>query len=235
MAKDNDARRMSGEFGKLVRGHRERLGIPMNRLAQEASLDQGLLSKIERGLRPPPEIVPFVERLARCFQLDTSSAEYRQLMDAAYRDRFADDPPAAKRPAYLMTLGFERRGLGGLPPEFTGPDSPAGRYFKSLGHKVGERLKHRDGSAKVRSEVAEVESPALHDVPSPQADWPGMASSLGGLQLFGATVELIKEFAKSITRLEFDGKRCTAELAIDGREFVVSILPKSKAKRRRKP
>src|SRR5712692_619692 len=79
-----------GSFGRLVRAHRERLGISISDLARCADIDQGLLSKIERGLRPAPQLVPYVHRIAERFGLDSSSQEYKELCETAYRERFGE-------------------------------------------------------------------------------------------------------------------------------------------------
>src|SRR5262245_25979065 len=76
------------EFGRLVRNHRERLGMTINQLARKVDMDQGLLSKIERGLRPPPQIVPHVQRIANALGLEPKSADFKELTETAYRVRF---------------------------------------------------------------------------------------------------------------------------------------------------
>jgi predicted nucleotidyltransferase len=40
-------------FGEIIRIHRLRLGLPLRKVAASLELDQGLLSKIERGVRMP--------------------------------------------------------------------------------------------------------------------------------------------------------------------------------------
>jgi transcriptional regulator with XRE-family HTH domain len=69
--------------------------MTMNQLARAIEMDQGLLSKIERGHRPPPQIVPCVERMAKAFGFENESAEHRQLVEMAYRERFGKAPTAA--------------------------------------------------------------------------------------------------------------------------------------------
>jgi transcriptional regulator with XRE-family HTH domain len=77
-----------GDFGRLLKAHRERLGVTMNELARQIPLDQGYLSKVERALRPPPQIVPHVQRIAAALGFRPDSAEFQELIEAAYRERF---------------------------------------------------------------------------------------------------------------------------------------------------
>lgn len=133
-----------GAFGRLVRSHRERLGVTMNRLARFIDMDQGLLSKIERGKRPPPQIVPHVEKIALAFGFGPNSPEFKELAETAHRER-----KNQKWPSILsLTLGEQGReqgkvvlvrepvvpkGLSGYAPpvirEIIPPDSPAGLQF----------------------------------------------------------------------------------------------------------
>jgi hypothetical protein len=123
----------------------------MTELARLIDIDQGLLSKIERGLRPPPEIVPYVQRMATRFGLEPNSKEYSELLQVAYRERFPEQGGGGGR---ILTLGLPdrpldpgvSRGLGGLPLEDTHPDSPAGRYYRSQGYRVGQNCQ-RPGAA----------------------------------------------------------------------------------------
>ena len=210
------------EFGQLVRGHRERLGFTMTELAQKVSIDQGLLSKIERALRPPPQIVPFVQRLASCFQLNPSSKEYRQLMDAAYRERFGESP---RKGALLVTYGPAiGRGLGGLPPELTAPDSPAGQYYKSLGHKVGEGLKDSGDDAVAERRWGSIERPRFPVAARPP-DRPGVPRG----SVLGQLLSAAARYGVQVTRYEQKEKRFKLEIVWPGgEEYVVSVESKNR-------
>lgn len=127
-----------GSFGRLIRRHRESLGLTMSELARRIEMDQGLLSKIERGKRPPPQLVPHVQRIGAALGMGIESAEFKELVEAAYRERF----PREKWPAILslepgeggvvelVRIPVHRSGLGGYTPpttrESVRPDSPAG-------------------------------------------------------------------------------------------------------------
>ena len=132
-----------GHFGRLVRGHRERLGFTMNELARKIEMDQGLLSKIERGKRPPPQIVPHVQRIAEALGLEVGSAELIELVEVAYRERFGKKGKwseivsvsfGKEKELVLTRTPVVSRGLAGYAPpetrEIIPPDSPIGQYFK---------------------------------------------------------------------------------------------------------
>jgi transcriptional regulator with XRE-family HTH domain len=136
---------VTGSFGKLVRRHREQLGISITDLARAVQMDQGLLSKIERGLRPPPQIIPHIQRMAERFEFEPASREYRELLEAAYAERFGENRTDTKRRAVLLewspvTSSSRALGLSGVSAELTASESPAGRYYRSQGIEVGQAL-----------------------------------------------------------------------------------------------
>src|ERR1700730_17209653 len=97
ISKREKMRKQQPKFGELVRSHRERLGITITDLGRATLIDQGLLSKIERGLRPPPQIIPHVQRIADRFGFAPTSKEYVELIEAAYEGRFSDSPEGTER------------------------------------------------------------------------------------------------------------------------------------------
>lgn len=122
------------EFGPLVRHHRERLGISMTDLARAALIDQGLLSKIERGLRPPAPF-PAVQRIAERFGFSSSSQEYQTLFEAAYSDRFGnrEKPKVVPTLQALVSRSASPSGLLGMPPQFVLPPGAIADKAKSKG------------------------------------------------------------------------------------------------------
>jgi hypothetical protein len=145
-------------------------------------MDQGLLSKIERGLRPPPEIVPHIQRMAERFGLKPTSPEYAKLLGAAYAERFGENRTDRRRNPFLIELSPVTKsslplGLSGVPPEFTAPDSPAGRYYRSQGFQVGQALDlaNPEGSAK-RSRLSEAPVPPFSGLTS--FNWSQLIDSL---------------------------------------------------------
>jgi len=95
-------RLLTDAFGRILRGHRERLGVTLNQLARQIDIDQGLLSKIERGKRPPPQIVPYVQRIAVVLGFAEGSTEFTELMQAAYSGRFGQ-----KWPGGIVSVSLE--------------------------------------------------------------------------------------------------------------------------------
>jgi hypothetical protein len=99
----------------------------MNQLARQVDMDQGLLSKIERGLRPPPEIVPHVQRIAEAFGFKKGSTEYEELVNAAYQERFGKrkqgSPLKGAIVSFVLDTGRTAPGLSGWSPEPARPES----------------------------------------------------------------------------------------------------------------
>lgn len=71
-----------------MRKHRKRQGLTVNELARQIGIDAGLLSKIERGLRPPPQLVPYVQNMAAALRLEEGTADLKRFTDTAYKVRF---------------------------------------------------------------------------------------------------------------------------------------------------
>jgi transcriptional regulator with XRE-family HTH domain len=134
-------------FRHLLKAHRERIGISMNQLAKAIPMDQSTLSKIEKGRRPPPAVIPYVHRIAELLGLAPNSSKRKQLVNAAQKERgglkqgsrpilvLAPGPDGG--PPVLYHLGINSPGFSGLPAsperiqaiEEINPDSPLGRHF----------------------------------------------------------------------------------------------------------
>ncbi len=219
-----------GEFGQLVRGHRERLGITITDLARYASIDQGLLSKIERGLRRPPQLVPYVERLTSRFKLKPSSTEYRQLVDAAYRERFGGGPTKGANPPLLLTLGVApSRGLSGVNPYWTAPDSPAGRYYRSQGPRVSAGLNAPDDTvAGAQPAEARLKGPTL------PAATPSVPPVMTNATDFAQLLSMAAGYGIEVNRFEQKGNRCRVEFRSPrGEEYVMTIEQKKRKSEKR--
>lgn len=204
-----------GSFGRRVRSHREKLGITMNQLARQVEMDQGLLSKIERGLRPPPEIIPHVQRIAEAFGFERGSAEYEELTTAAFQERF----PMRAAPVIvtLMPLGEPARsrgGLSGLPADLAAPGSPASQYYASL-----------------RAKAFETTQPAAAPAYSPRRDkeQPPKPPALAGIA-FGLrqAIDLFVSMGINVMRFEQgeEGFECVFKVP-DGTEYEMRIRPKN--------
>jgi transcriptional regulator with XRE-family HTH domain len=227
---DASSKKCSGEFGKLVRRHRTRCGITMNELARAIGLDQGLLSKIERGVRPPPQIVPHVERIALALGLAHDSREYRQLMESAYKDRFGKRTAVHRISGGIVSIELEEarpsdlvarlhlkqpavssRGLGDLPPELAAPDSPAGKYY-----------------AELQANESEIVHPAEPEASAARSKQQSEPLSLTQLSLIVADVSAALEI--EITRCDQDGEGLICDCRLpDGGEFEMTLRPRTPA------
>jgi transcriptional regulator with XRE-family HTH domain len=213
--------RPSGDFGRILRGHRERIGLTLNALARKIEMDQGLLSKIERGKRPPPQIVPHVQRIAAALGFPNGSSEFRELLAVAYRERFGGQ----KWPDGIVSLSLEEgqtvlthtpvvpHGLGEYAPpesrEIMPPDSPLRRELGLYPeqHVAVDR-------AQFGHETAFPWGPA------------GMAS----LSPMGLVQQILAALGATITRFEQQGESFNLEIRLpDFREYQIKIGPKGLA------
>ncbi len=78
-------------FGALLRHRRVAMGKTISRLSFDARMDVGVLSRIERGLLPPPELIPFADRLIRALGFERTTEEYLKMWAAASAERFGDE------------------------------------------------------------------------------------------------------------------------------------------------
>lgn len=102
------------EFGSYFKALRVRLGVSLREFCLERKLDPGNVSRMERGLVPPPQGQEKLEELAEHLGLKKGVAERRQLFDlaAAENGRIPDDllsdaELVAKLPLLFRTLREE--------------------------------------------------------------------------------------------------------------------------------
>ena len=100
----------STTFGELLKAHRNRRGMTLLALSAATGIDNGNLSRIEQGARKPPKL-PRLLKILDGLGLREDSAEWRELVAAAARDRF----DSLNYPA-VTDLRFESP-LHGLPAE----------------------------------------------------------------------------------------------------------------------
>jgi transcriptional regulator with XRE-family HTH domain len=106
-------------FGPYVKELRLKLGLSLREFCQSHGLDPGNMSRLERGLVPPPESQEKIVELAGFLGLKKSSEEWQQLIDFAALDAgripedvMSDADVVAKLPILFRTLRGQK-----VPPE----------------------------------------------------------------------------------------------------------------------
>jgi transcriptional regulator with XRE-family HTH domain len=106
-------------FGPYVKELRLKLGLSLREFCQAHGLDPGNMSRLERGLVPPPESQEKISELAGFFGLKKGSEEWQQLFDLAAADAgripedvMSDAEVVAKLPILFRTLRGQK-----VPPE----------------------------------------------------------------------------------------------------------------------
>ena len=74
-------------FGELLKAQRNRRGMTLLELSAASGIDNGNLSRIERGVRKAPKL-PQLLKILQALGLRDDSGERRELLAAAARDRF---------------------------------------------------------------------------------------------------------------------------------------------------
>lgn len=98
-------------FGSFIKKKRKELGLTLRRFCTENGLDPGNMSRLERGLLPPPQGREKLERLARLLKLKKGSDEWYELFDLAAAEKgripediLRDEDVVAKLPLLFRTL-----------------------------------------------------------------------------------------------------------------------------------
>lgn len=71
-------------FGEFFKKKRIALKKTLRQFCAENNLDPGNISKIERGLLPPPQSSEKLEEYARCLKLKKGSDDWYEFFDLAY-------------------------------------------------------------------------------------------------------------------------------------------------------
>lgn len=102
------------EFGKLFKKHRKRTGLTLRAFCRKHGLDNGNISKLERGLRRPPT-GKTLDKYAKCLGLTPDSDEWYELHDVAAAcagevpERIMSDEELVKKlPVVFRTFGRSR-------------------------------------------------------------------------------------------------------------------------------
>jgi transcriptional regulator with XRE-family HTH domain len=102
-------------FGEFFKDRRIARGLTLRAFCAEAGLDAGNLSKLERGILPPPESREKLEEYAKHLRIEEGSAAWFELFDLAAAEKgrlpadLADDQEiVARLPLLFRTLRGER-------------------------------------------------------------------------------------------------------------------------------
>lgn len=101
-------------FGEFLKKRRTALGLTLRRFAIQHGFDAGNLSRIERGLLPPPSSREILERYALALQLSEGSDEWLEFFDLAaiqagrLPQGLPEEALVAKLPIFFRTLRGQR-------------------------------------------------------------------------------------------------------------------------------
>ncbi|WP_145194200.1 helix-turn-helix domain-containing protein [Planctomycetes bacterium Poly30] len=105
---------MNQTFGQLLRENRKSLGLTLRAFAESCQLDPGYLSRLERGVIPPPTQADRLDQLATAVGLPQGSAERTAFCDAAAigsgrlpQDLVSDEQLMSKLPVLFRTARGE--------------------------------------------------------------------------------------------------------------------------------
>lgn len=100
---------MTSRFGAMVRDRRGELRLTLRAFAEQAAIDPGNLSKIERGREKPPQEEAVLDRICAALELEGSAA--RELKDIALvengripTDMLENEELMARMPVLLRTV-----------------------------------------------------------------------------------------------------------------------------------
>ena len=99
----------SAVFGEFFKAKRQALGLTLREFCLKHELDPGNLSRLERGLLPPPQDRQVLERYARCLGLKAGTESWHTFFDlaAASRGRVPDDLLKDERITARLPLIFK--------------------------------------------------------------------------------------------------------------------------------
>ncbi len=66
----------SDSFGEFFRANRKALGLTLREFCRRNGFDPGNISRLERGLAPPPQSRPLLESYAKALKLESGSAAW---------------------------------------------------------------------------------------------------------------------------------------------------------------
>src|SRR5690349_6517382 len=78
------------EFGRFFRNRRAALGLNLSEFCRRNGFDKGNVSRLERGLKPPPESPRLLEAYADALHLERDSDDWKAFMRHAAAARAPD-------------------------------------------------------------------------------------------------------------------------------------------------
>ena len=98
-------------FGEYFKKRRQLLGYTLRQFCMEKGLDPGNISRMERGLLPPPQKREKLEEYASCFEISRGSDEWYEFFDLAHiasskipSDIMEDEELVKKLPMLFRTV-----------------------------------------------------------------------------------------------------------------------------------
>ncbi|MHC4176162.1 MAG: helix-turn-helix domain-containing protein [Planctomycetota bacterium] len=98
-------------FGEFFRKRRTALGLTLRKFCLHNGLDPGNISRLERGLLPPPQDRDKLESYARLLQIEKGSGDWYEFFDLAAAETgripdeiMQDQELAGKLPIVFRTL-----------------------------------------------------------------------------------------------------------------------------------
>lgn len=106
---------MVTKFGEFFRAMRAKRGISLREFCLANGFDPGNISRLERGLLPPPESGEKLEAYARALRLKKGSDDWYTFFDLAAAERgripqdvLSDEELVSKLPVLFRTLRGQR-------------------------------------------------------------------------------------------------------------------------------
>jgi transcriptional regulator with XRE-family HTH domain len=98
-------------FGEFFKNKRIALGYTLRRFCEACGLDAGNLSRMERGILPPPQKREKLEEYAKCLKIKEGSDDWYQFFDLANaasgtipEDVMKDADLVQKLPVFFRTI-----------------------------------------------------------------------------------------------------------------------------------
>ena len=108
------------KFGSFMRSGRRALGLPLREFCRRNGFDAGNISRLERGLAPPPQARPLLESYAKALKLESGTAEWDTFFELAAAetgripaDLREDQQSTQKLPNLFRQLRAGAQGHGG--------------------------------------------------------------------------------------------------------------------------